>query len=154
MSKCLEFGPDQNFKPRNPQAAETSGSQLWRVHPRGDTEQPQGGGKHEKPPEIPSSLGSHIFPVSSLFLLFPISFTQLPLLKQMQICNYSEALRRSRSHGAVGRRMLLVRSLSCRDHGLGLGLHSRKGQDRQDFAQPDKVPVARMSSRRKEKGTG
>lgn len=50
MSKCLEFGPDQNFKPRKPQAEEISGSQLWSVHPWGNVEQPQEVGKHEKPP--------------------------------------------------------------------------------------------------------
>lgn len=53
MSKCLEFGPDQDFKPRKPQAVEISGSQLCFLHPAGDVEVE----KDEKPsPKIPSQL--------------------------------------------------------------------------------------------------
>lgn len=53
MSKCLEFGPDQDFKPRKPQAVEISGSQLCFLHPAGDVEAE----KDEKPsPKIPSRL--------------------------------------------------------------------------------------------------
>lgn len=145
MSTCLEFGPDQNFKPRKPQAVETSGSQLWSVHPRGDVEQPREGGRQEKPPRNSfqpsfSHFSCFLPPYSSLpHFLHPTASTRTnakPIITSRHWGWAGAKPQHRRSHGGVGRRTLPVGSsagLNRRDHGLGLGLHFRKGQYRQDY---------------------
>lgn len=80
MSKRLEFGPDQDLKPRKPQALELSGSQLCILHLAGDRTEVE---KDEKPsPKIPSSLCSQTCCTPSFFgLLLPIPQPQVPLLE-------------------------------------------------------------------------
>lgn len=101
MSKCLEFGPDQHFEPKKPQAEEIRGSQLWSAHPPGDAEQPQEVGKQEKAPRN----SFHFF---LTLLLFPPSFffssPSAPNCfssNKCKACSYSEAPRVSRGEAAA-----------------------------------------------------